>query len=216
MLHVACNKPDLYSWRPLEGKITSLPRKKNCHATSRTKKRPHQTHTHVITQPQSISYCRWCLRGEVPPASVPEADSSHRGCLAWGKVSIIIAFSCHTTAFKSFLYATRRTPFTGYMVLQSVTNAPGLFDLRLPSRHPAVNINQSSHLLDFFFPFHKSLKNQTVLPAPSPPSLSVPLLVSYTLINWLSCSASPPPITSRQRLTFLRPLTAARVKPLGF
>lgn len=98
----------------------------------------------------------------------------------------------------------------------------GLSDLLLPSRHPTVNITNShppkpTHLLTnppLFLPLlsQKSQKSDRQF-CPSPPTPSTP--PSSSSIHLLtSCHVQQP--SPRQCLAFLSPLTAVRVKPLGF
>lgn len=108
-------------------------------------------------------------------------------------------------------------------MLQSVANAPcpvaGLSDLLLPSRHPTVNIippafrpDQSDPRLQAFR-FHKSLKSQ--MDNVAPPPHTTPSCTRSSSIHLLTgCHVQQP--SPRQCLAFLSPLTAARVKPLGF
>lgn len=109
-------------------------------------------------------------------------------------------------------------------MLQSGANAPcpvaGLSDLLLPSRHPTVNIippafrpDQSDPRLQPFAFTKVSKVRRTMLP-PFPPSTTPSCTRSSSIHLLTGCHVQQP--SPRQCLAFLSPLTAARVKPLGF
>lgn len=171
----------------------------------------------------------------VPPASVASSWQLSQRLPCRSKVSIIIAFfviqylsswNKDSTPSESPYFYPPLDPFPSlpsvFIVLQSGANAPcpaaGLSDLLLPSRHPTVNIIPPfpTHLpLCFPLLFPKLSKVRQTMLSPSTDIASTPSCTCSSSIHLLTgCHVQQP--SPRQCLAFLSPLTAARVKPLGF